>query len=156
METAAESRKNENLGDFDRPNRNKNMKKFSTIAMITAVAAMFSLTTSAKAQSQVVGEDGIAASPKVRQMLNERKANSAVSAKAASVGYQAKADDGIAASPKVRQLLNERKTVASTLSTGVASAGYRATGEDGITASPKVRQQLNERGHARIMIAPLK
>ena len=61
---------------------------------------------------QPVGSDGIAASPKYRQLLNEEYAQ--VNAQlnypqvaSKSVGYQAVGDDGIAASPKFRQLLNE-------------------------------------------------
>jgi hypothetical protein len=58
------------------------------------------------------GDDGITASPKARQMLDERKTVAAVPATAstavASVGYQATGADGITASPKLRQQLNER------------------------------------------------
>jgi hypothetical protein len=46
-------------------------------ALATAVAAL-TLTTAAYAQYKPVGDDGIAASPKVRQMLNERKASTQV------------------------------------------------------------------------------
>jgi len=79
------------------------------IATATAVAAIF--TTSASAQYRAVGDDGIAASPKVRQALNERKRNAAVtptSTGVASVGYRAVGDDGIAASPKLREQLSQR------------------------------------------------
>jgi len=133
------------------------MKNLNKITLVAAFAAMFSLANQASAQYQATGDDGITASPRLRQMLNERKTvASTPSSAVASVGYQAVGDDGIAASPKLRQMLNERKTVASTPSTAVASTGYQATGADGITASPKLRQQLNERGAQTIMIAPLK
>ena len=132
------------------------MKNLNKILFVAALAATFSLANRASAQYQAVGEDGSAASPKLRQMLNKRQ----VMAKAASTevspaSHRATGKDGIAASPKLRQLLNERKTVASETSTAVASVGYRAVTEDGIAASPKLREHLDEHG-ARFMVAPLK
>jgi len=53
--------------------------------MVAAAFAVFAVTTRASAQFKPVGDDGIAASPKVRQMLNERKAS------AASTAFQAPA-----------------------------------------------------------------
>ena len=51
---------------------------------LTAVAlAAFTFATSASAQNKPVGDDGIAASPKVRQMLNERNAATAPAVAAA-------------------------------------------------------------------------
>lgn len=142
----------------EKENAMKNANKFLLVA---AAAAMFSLATSASAQSSVgyrpTGDDGITASPKVRQMLNERKAvPSTPSTTVASVGYQPTGSDGITASPKARQMLDSRKTVASAPSTAVASVGYKPTGDDGITASPKARQQLDERRGNQFMVAPLK
>ena len=58
---------------------------------------------------QAVGEDGIAASPKLRQMLNGRKTSSG-SDSSRVVSYQAVGEDGIAASPKLRQMLREGGT----------------------------------------------
>ena len=118
------------------------------IVTVTAIAALF--ITQAKAQYRAVGDDGIAASPKVRQMLNARARSAATTQAApavASVGYRAVGADGIAASPKVRQALNERERSATVVptSTAVASVGYRAVGDDGIAASPKLRGQLNQR-----------
>lgn len=133
------------------------MKNMNRITFAAAVAASLSLIASASAQFKPVEEDGIAASPKIRQMLNERKADAnPAPAEGGSVGYQATGRDGITAPPSVRQRLSERKVITSTPSTAFASVGYQATGEDGITASPKVRQQLNERGGTPVMIAPLK
>jgi hypothetical protein len=128
------------------------MKK--TLILAVAVAGVFTLT--ANAQYRPTGEDGITASPRLRQQLNEqKKVASTPSATAVSVGYKIAADDGIAASPRLRQQLNERKTVVSVPSSAVASVGYKPTGNDGITASPKLREQLNEHG-SEFMIAPLK
>ena len=98
-------------------------------------------------------DDGIAASPKVRQMLDEQKAmKHTATAPAVAVNVTRPADDGIAASPKLREQLNERKAVSS--STAVAVSATRVK-DDGIAASPKLREQLNERG-ARFEIAPIK
>jgi pyruvate/2-oxoglutarate dehydrogenase complex dihydrolipoamide acyltransferase (E2) component len=143
------------------------MKTINQFFLIGTLAATFTLVSSASAQSQMAGDDGIAASPKVRQMLNEQKSlTRPASAKGAqttpaavaSIGYRTASDDGIAASPKVRQMLNERNAVVSapSASSEVAWQGYRATGADGITASPKLRQQLNERTSPQVFIAPLK
>lgn len=55
------------------------------------------------------GVDGITASPKLRQFVNEsRGGQSTPGAIIVKVGYQATGDDGITASPKLRQQLNER------------------------------------------------
>jgi hypothetical protein len=137
------------------------MKHLNKTLVIAALVAVFGLANSASAQNSAgyrpTGDDGITASPKLRQFLNEhRTVSSTPSTTVASVGYRATGDDGITASPKLRQQLAERRTVASTPSTAVAAVGYRPTGDDGITASPKLRQQLNERGGNQFMIAPVK
>ncbi len=134
------------------------MKHLNKILAIAAFAALFGLTNSANAQYRAVGDDGIAASPKHRQFLNEsgkRMVKGAPSTTVASVGYRATGIDGITASPKMRQFINDSRGVQSTPGTVVVKAGYQATGEDGITASPKFRQQLNERSRT-FLVAPLK
>jgi hypothetical protein len=134
------------------------MNNLNKILFAAALAATVSLANNASAQYKPTGDDGITASPKVRQMLNERAAaaHPAPSISVATVTTRTPGLDGVAASPKVRQMLAERKVaVSGTPSAEVASAGYRATGADGIAASPKLRQQLNERG-ATYMIAPVK
>lgn len=123
------------------------------IVTVAAMGAMFA--TQARAQLRTGTDDGIAASPKVRQMLDERARSAAVSRSAprvasttvASVGYRAVGEDGIAASPKVRQMLDEQKRNKGVTGPSGAGAwaGYRAAGKDGIAASPKVRQRLDER-----------
>jgi hypothetical protein len=50
----------------------------SRLALVAAALAVFALAGSANAQYQAVGADGIAASPKVRQALNQRQASAAV------------------------------------------------------------------------------
>ena len=120
------------------------------------------------AQSQLSGSDGIAASPRARQMLNERKAIN--ENKGMFIGVLKDSDGAccngtacvtkegkpIAASPRVTQMLSERPVrQVETVTTSAGVAGYRATGADGITASPRLRQQLDERRQA-VEIAPLK
>lgn len=64
---------------------------------------------------QATGSDGITASPKYRQVLNEQYAQ--VDAQLnnpqvtyTSVAYRATGDDGITTSPKNRQFLDEHKS----------------------------------------------
>jgi hypothetical protein len=129
----------------------------SNLLLALAVGGILSLTASANAQYRPIGEDGIVASPKLRQQLNERKSVASVpSGTVASVGYRATGENGVTASPKLRQQLNESRAATSTPHSEIASVGYKPTGNDGITASPKLRQQLNERRHKVVQIAPLK
>jgi hypothetical protein len=146
--------------------KTKLMKKMNQILFAAVIATTISLASQANAQYKINEHDGIAASPRLRQQLNEQKASATAAAIAsknhptttvASAGYRVTENDGIAASPKTRQVLNEqsRRSTAVQSSTAVASAGYKATGPDGITASPRLRQQLNERP-VTIMVAPVK
>src|SRR6266567_5724321 len=132
------------------------MKKIN-YPLIAAVAGLLIASAGqANAQYQAVGDDGIAASPKVRQMLNERKARTAVSAFPTQVTtYQGGTSDKVAASPKVQQMRKEQQAIAAAPRSTPNVAGYRATGDDGITASPKVRAMLDERRQA-VEVAPLK
>jgi hypothetical protein len=91
------------------------MKQLNKILTVAALTALFSLANSASAQSSVgyrpTGDDGITASPKLRQFLNEsgkRMVRGTPTTAVANVGYRATGDDGITASPKFRQFLNER------------------------------------------------
>jgi hypothetical protein len=123
----------------------------------TAIAAIFSLANNANAQLKPATDDGIAASPKVRQMLEERAtaALPTVSVAIPTVSYKTELE-GVTASPKAREMLGERRVVVSgTPSLEVTTSSYRPTGADGVTASPKLREQLDERS-APIIIAPLK
>jgi len=137
--------------------KDENMKNLNKVLLAAAFAASFSLVQNASAQFKPTVDDGIAASPKVRQMLNERAAATRVQAATptGSVTYHNPAD-GVTASPRALQALAERKVVVSGApKTEIATTGYRATGDDGITASPKLRQQLGERGPT-LMVAPVK
>lgn len=150
------------------------MKKTIPLLTVMAVLALLGSTSQSSAQSsdafsrsvgyRATGDDGITASPKWRQFLDERAAMNQTTSDAApvdrTVGYRASGDDGITASPKMRQMLNEQyaQVYAQLNYPEVASrsVGYQATGDDGITASPKMRQMLNERGQGENQVASLK
>ena len=143
------------------------MKKLNRFGIVAGAALLLASVSGSYAQSQLSGDNGTAASPKTRQMQEERKAvrSAAVDGMGASEVTSSKeacctTSDGrqIAASPKVQQMLAERRAkTCSPVATRSDSevAGYKATGDDGITASPKVRQMLNER-RSSVQIAPLK
>jgi len=58
---------------------------------------------------RATGVDGITASPKLRQFINDsRGVESMPGTAVVKVGYRATGDDGITASPKLRQFLDER------------------------------------------------
>jgi hypothetical protein len=138
--------------------KEKSMNNLNKVLFATAMAATFSLVDNASAQYRATGADGITASPKVRQQLNERAAAThiAPSTHCATVMHPTHGLGGVAASPKVRQMLAERRVaVAGAPSAEVVAAGYRATGPDDIAASPKLRQRLNERP-ATIVAVPVK
>ena len=140
------------------PNESNTMKNTKLILIAAATVALLASTSQSKAQYNAVGDDGIAASPKLRQFMNERgkpRVKGVRSTQVVSVGYRATGVDGITASPKLRQQIDASRGVWSTPGTVLANVGYRATGDDGITASPKLRQQLDERKNA-YQIAPLK
>ncbi len=141
--------------------------KMNKILFAAALATALGIASQANAQFKVNEDDGIAASPKVRQMLNERKASKAAAALSRNAptlgvyaGYRAVGSDGIAASPRVRQVLDEQRasrTLTTPLQESMAVASYRPVGNDGLAASPKVRQQRHERARGgALMIAPIK
>ncbi len=134
------------------------MKNTNMLLILTAVAGLLASTSQSNAQYRATGDDGITASPKLRQFLNEsgkRMVKGTPAPAVVSVSYRATGRDGITASPKLRQFIDDSRGVASTGPTVVVKVGYRPTGDDGITASPKLRQFLNERNGA-YQIAPLK
>jgi hypothetical protein len=102
----------------------------------------------------LAGGPEIAASPKVRQMLNDQAAQAVVVSAPASTSSATDrgTSDNLAASPKVQQFLPSRRTprAASTMETATLSRP-----DDGIAASPKLREQLNER-LVQFQIAPIK
>jgi hypothetical protein len=122
------------------------MKTLNRVLIAAAVAAVLGVSSSVRAQSQMVGNDGIAASPKLRAQMNERARVSGVVDKDLRV-----VPLSTAASPKV---VVEREAL--TKAAGAAGvASKKATASDGIAASPRLRQQMNERPQA-VEIAPVK
>jgi hypothetical protein len=129
------------------------MKNTHRFLIVGAAVALIASASQAKAGTGPCCDDGIAASPKVRAVLDERcKSNCAVPAQLTVTTITPQAQ--IAASPKVQQMRNERATVA-VVGVAAETASYSPTGADGIAASPKVRAMLNERAPAT-QIAPLK
>jgi hypothetical protein len=131
------------------------MKNTQRFLVAAAALALFVSAGQAKAGgTDSCCDDGIAASPKVRAMLDERKARCCAAPAQVTTYRTTTRQTDIAASPKVQQMRNER-TPAPGMQVNTETAGYRPTGTDGITASPKVRQMLDERRQV-IEIAPLK
>lgn len=113
------------------------MKRLNRILLVVATATGLGLATSALAQLQTGSNDGIAASPKVRQMMNEHKAAGAVVATPMRTATPKACceEQSLAASPKVRQMLGE--TPKCCVRAGVetkAAAGTKA--EHGMAVSP--------------------
>jgi hypothetical protein len=133
------------------------MKNLNKVLLAAAVAATVGLATNASAQYKAVGNDGIAASPKLRQMLDERAASHHVAPQTHTVGVRYRSPAaGVTASPKVLHILDSQKVVLDGgASKDTALAGYRPVGADGIAASPKLRSQLDERS-PRFAVAPVK
>src|SRR6266446_4602202 len=122
------------------------MKTLNRILLAAATAASFALV------SQALADDSIAASPKARQMMNDRNA-AAIAATAVTTGasYEVSTPGANAtASPKGHQMFADqaKSTLASSGDTLVSRA-------DGIAASPNVRAQLNDRPVV-FEVAPLK
>src|SRR2546426_12269239 len=119
------------------------MKK-NTINLL-ALTGLTLLAASPGTNGQSVGDDGTAASPRMRQILNERTASANAAASGAQfawakdAGYKVIGADGVAASPRMRQILNERPVAVGGTGGGlqVTSSGnvsYKAIGEDGVAA----------------------
>jgi hypothetical protein len=122
------------------------MKTINRILFLAATTTGLAFTFPALA-----GGPEIAASPKVRQMLNDRAAVVSAPTSTSSTADRGTSDN-LAASPKVQQVLSSRPTprAASTMETATVSRP-----NDGIAAPPKLREQLNERS-MQFQIAPIK
>jgi hypothetical protein len=131
------------------------MKNTQRFLIAAAALALFASAGQARAGgTDSCCDDGIAASPKVRAMLDERNAR-CCPAQTQVTAYQATTrQTDVAASPKVQQMRSER-TSAPVVQVTTEIAGYRPTGADGITASPRTRAMLDEHRQA-VEIAPLK
>jgi len=133
------------------------MKSLNKVLLVSATVAALSVVAQTTPQYQRVADDGIAASPRLRQFLNEngeRMVKDMPATAASPVGYQAMSEDNIAASPRLREFLNDGRIMSDTPSTpALHEDSYRSTDESGVTASPRLREQLNER-RAPLMGAP--
>jgi hypothetical protein len=127
------------------------MKTTKKLLMIAILTVAFTPAIQSRAQFKTA-DDGIAASPKLRAQLDERKTVSP--AESAPVVAAKPSDDGVAASPKLRAQLGERKAAGTAASSANVASTTRVE-DDGIAASPKLREQLREQ-KARFEIAPIK
>jgi len=136
------------------------MKNTRYFLIVAAALAVFASAGQARAGgssccSGSCCDDRIAASPKVRAMLDERCKSKCVTSVPATVNTITRQTD-IAASPRVQQMRNEpMQATVTVIQTAPETVGYQPTGPDGITASPKVRAALDERRQT-VEIAPLK
>jgi len=131
------------------------MKNTHRFLVAVAALALFASAGQAKAGgTDSCCDDGIAASPKVRAMLDERKARCCAAPAQTTTYRTTTRQTDIAASPRVQQMRNDRMT-ATAVQVGPETGSYRATGADGITASPRTRAMLDERRQT-VEIAPLK
>jgi len=138
-------------GQNDAPEqKEKHMKNSKRFLIAAAALALFASAGQVRAGgTDACCDDKIAASPKVRVMLNEQ-CNSRCTPPAQTAVTTTTRQTDFAASPKVQQM-RAAAPVAQTKET----AGYRTTGSDGIAASPKVRSMLDEHRQT-VEIAPLK
>src|SRR6266567_3469874 len=121
------------------------MRNTHRLLIAVAALALFASAGQAKAGgSDSCCDDGIAASPKVRAMLDERKARCCTAQTQVTTYGTTTRQTDIAASPNVQQMRRERAPM-SVVVVSTGTAGYQPTGSDGITASPKVRAVLDER-----------
>src|SRR5437016_8920133 len=122
------------------------MKQKTLMVILAAGGLLLGSTSQSKAQYEPVGDDGIAASPKLRQQLNERQAAPMFQGGGEVMVYESAGQGAIAASPKLSQTLaEENPTVLPVAEAEPRIVGYQPVGDDGIAASPKLREQLNER-----------
>jgi hypothetical protein len=137
--------------------RRLNMKTMNRILFTATLAVTAALLSQTKVQAQST-DDGIAASPKVRAMLNERKAAAAapVDVPTAVAATPAKTQPAqLAASPRLRQALDDRKMVSGVADEPSTVVSYASGGRREIAASPKLREQLEGR-QMEFQIAPVK
>ena len=124
----------------------------SFLLVAAATLALFGSAGRAAASTCSCCDDGIAASPKVRAMLNERCMSQCTAPAVVTTTTITRQTD-VAASPRVQQMWSERTTAPAVQTT--ETVGYQPSGADGIAASPKVRAMMNERQQT-VLIAPLK
>src|SRR5260221_2712011 len=95
------------------------------IVPLTLAVAALVVSFASPSKAQTVGDDGIAASPRIRLMLNDRKAAARASQDSVfkDASYRAVHDDGIAPSPRMRAILNEHQVaVARAIASGTGGS----------------------------------
>jgi hypothetical protein len=127
-----------------------------TTKVLIAIAAAVTLIPAAQAtaQHQPGGQDGVAASPKLRQALEEHRAVAPSQNIHALASAPAARQYKIAASPRLQQQLTENKPRSGAVA-GIEVASTTTRVDDGIAASPKVREQLRST-QPSFQIAPRK
>lgn len=134
------------------------MKMTHKSAMTSIAMAALLPLLHANAQYKATGEDGVTASPRVRQKLNDQAMTCpCASTTTDSVAYVHASSGRIAASPRLRAQLAERSLVAVPVSPPAVVAARRThTPIDSIAASPKLMEQMRERvALPQVEIAPI-
>jgi hypothetical protein len=119
-----------------------------TFLMALTMAAALAPATQLQAQYKHNGADGVAASPKLREMLESRRTVASAPATVITV------NDGIVASPKLRERLDSEKTIPTSTSAMAIDLAHPQN-TDVVVASPKLREQMGTRS-PRFEIAPIK
>ena len=128
----------------------------TNLILLASITITAGFIAQAEAQYPANDNDGITASPKVRQMLAERKGATVNTSPAkAAVTTRASSAPAIAASPKVSQLLAEQKANQAGLKTTVSSVQSQPA-QTRLAASPHVQKEISERTSPPVQIAPLK
>jgi hypothetical protein len=122
------------------------MKKLNKVLFAAAVIGALGLAGQVSGQSQLSGEAGIAASPKVREQIegSNQRSSATVEIVLPPTGYAVLRDGPVAGSPKEQEFVEKDGTARVQRLKAPPTAGYIATGDDGITASPKLRELFDE------------
>jgi hypothetical protein len=123
------------------------MNTAKSILMTITMAALLTPAVQLKAER---ADDGIFASPKLREQLDFRKTIPSRNLDAPS--RTVVVNDGIFASPKLREQMDSHFRVRAEATTLDLA---HAKSSDGIVASPKLREQMGTR-FPRIEVAPIK
>ena len=127
------------------------MKNTRYFLIVAAALAVFASAGQAKAGgssccSGSCCDDGIAASPKVRAMLDERCKSKCVTSVPATVNTITRQTD-IAASPRVQQMRNEpMQATVTVIQTAPETVGYQPTGPDGCSPATRTKHRLEPGG----------
>ena len=130
----------------------ENMKMIKALCSVATLAIAVTMAGQARGQYQPAGDDGIAASPKLRQMLNDQR----TTAPETAVWYQRSSEpQTVVVAPTTRDTVETPTSVVVSETAMEGTVSYQPTGPDGITASPKLRQQLNDYP-SHFEVAPLR